>query len=144
MGTTREGELAVENLVNRRLGPVHGAWDQELIDEWAGKIRNDPDAITDLTEFLQNQRMVLFPGYENATLTYQDIAAPWKGFVTQMWGQTADETDSLFATLLKNNDAHENAALLRKEGLSRGIGQIEQDAQQQMLTSTGGTVRRPV
>ena len=143
-GTTREGELAVENLVNRWLGPVHGAWDQGLVDEWAGKIRNDPDATTDLTEFLQNQRMVLFPGYENPTLTYDDIAAPWKGFVRQMWGQTADETDSLFATLLKNNDAHENAALLRKEGLTRGIGQVEQDAQQQMLASTGGTVRRPV
>ncbi len=143
-GTTREGELTVENLVTKWLGPVHGQWDTALINEWAGKIRNDPDAVVALTDFLRSQRLVLFPEYENENLTYQDIAAPWKGFVNSMWGQTADETDPLFATLLKNNDAHDNAQLLRKEGLTRGIGKIEQDAQEQMLTSTGGAVRRPV
>lgn len=141
--TTRQGEMDVELLVQKWLGPTFGDWNEQQIKDWAGKIRNDPDAEAELVDYLKRQRMALFPEYENDNLTYDDIAAPWRSFFQQSWGQTPDETDALFQQLVRTNDAAENGKLLRKEGLNRGIGQVVQSAQSQML-STFGNVRRPV
>lgn len=140
-GTTMEGEDLVDSLVREWLGPVYGAWSDEDIQKWAGKIRNDPDAQQQLVAKLQAQRLSLFPGATDPTLTYDDLAQPWRSFGQNIWGQQMDETDPIFAQLINNNDAAVNGALLRKEGLDREIGTVEQSFEKQTLTGVGGTLR---
>lgn len=142
MGQTQEKELDVTDLVRRWLGPVHGEWTPTQINWWAGKLRNDPDGLTQLTETLKKYRQSLFPQYEDDSLTYEDVAAPWRNYVSSIWGQEADETDPLFAQMIRNNDAGVNGELLRKEGLARGIRKVVQDANRDLIGQTGGTVRR--
>lgn len=144
LDTTQAKEDEVRDLVRKWLGPTFGAWDQNQIAEWAGKLRNDPDAALALENHLRSQRMALFPEYTNESLTYEDIAAPWKSFFQQSWGQVADETDPMFMQIMRTNDAAENGRLLRAEGVKRGIGQVTQSAASEMLGSFGGTVRRPI
>lgn len=127
LDTTRDQENEVRALVQRWLGPVAGNWTQSQIAEWAGKLRNDPDAETQLIEMLRGQRQAQFPEYANPELTYEDIAAPWRGFVQQAWGQIPDETNPIFMDILRMNDYNESAKLLREEGLRQGIGKVRDD-----------------
>lgn len=142
-GRTREHEDTVEAEVNRWLGPaIAQGWDDEQIERWAGRLRNDPNAEIELTEHLQRQRLALFPEHENPELTYEDIASPWRGFVQQHWGQQADEMDPMFHQLVRNNDAAANLTLLRKKGLERGVGKVTQDLQSEALRVFNGQVRQ--
>lgn len=143
-GTTREGELDVGDLVRQWLGPMHGQWADKDIARWAGRLRNDPDAETELIEHLRKQRMALFPTYTDEHMTYDDIAAPWRSMVMNTWGVTADETDPMFLDLIKNNDTTLNSQILRQKGLAKGVGKVVQDAQASLLGVGGGSVRRPV
>lgn len=143
-GTTREGELDVAGLARQWLGPMFGTWDSKEVQKWAGKLRNDPDGETELVEYLRKQRMALFPNYDDPSMTYDDIASPWRSMVMNTWGQTADETDSMFVDLIKNNDAAVNGQILRQKGLERGVGKVTQDANAALLGVGGGSIRRPV
>ncbi len=141
-GQTREHEDTVQRMVSQWLGPAAGqGWTEEQTRRWAGQLRNDPNAEQNLLDELKRQRLALYPEHENPDLAYEDIAAPWRGFVQQHWGQQADEMDPLFAKLIRQNDAAENLALLRREGLARGVGQVEQDLQSETLRAFGGQVR---
>lgn len=143
LNTTRDQEQNVKDMILRWLGPIHGQWDQSHIAYLAGQLRNNPDAEIGFTEYLQKQRMALFRNYDNPNLTYEDIAGPWRNYVTQIWGQTPDETDPFFERLVKTNDAAANAEMLRREGLRRGNRQVIN----QMASgfgSTFGQVRRPL
>ena len=142
LDTTRGREQDVKDKAAKWLGPVYGEWDQSQINEWAGKIRNDPDAELELTEMLRAQRLAMFPQYANPQLTYQDIAQPWRNFWNQQWGQVAPETDPLFQQVISMNDAGEAAKLLRGEGLTRGIGTVKNNLLSNLSESIGSTVRR--
>ncbi|MCH7720959.1 MAG: hypothetical protein IH988_08220 [Planctomycetes bacterium] len=50
---------------------------------------------------LQSQRLALFSNYTDESLTYEDIASPWRNYATSIWGQQLDETTDLFATALE-------------------------------------------
>ena len=142
LGVTQEKEDVVRSMLNEWLGPAYGDWSDEEIAKAAGELRNDPDGQIALEAKLKGQRMSLFPTYEDENLTYQDIASPWRTYASNLWGEKVDETDDFFSKLLQNNDAQLNGQLLRQEGLNRGIGKVEQDAQKSMLATTGGSVRR--
>lgn len=143
-GRTREHEDTVERELNRWLGPAHAqGWTDDQVQEWAGRLRHDPDAGIKLTEQLQRQRLALFPEHDNPELTYEDIASPWRGFVQQHWGQQADEMDPMFSKLIRNNDAATNLTLLREKGLERGVGQVVQELESDALRAFGGQVRQP-
>lgn len=144
LDVTRAEEDTVRSMVAAWLGPTFGKWGEQEIARWAGRLRNDPDAQIELEEFLKKQRLALLPEYENPNLTYQDIAAPWKNFVTSEWGQIADETDPLFTKILKLNDSAEAGKLLRQEGLKRGIGKVLQDITAAIGQAQGGGVRRAI
>ncbi|NIS14589.1 MAG: hypothetical protein GWN97_22460, partial [Thermoplasmata archaeon] len=101
--TTRENEDRVKSLVDTWLGPAFGRWDQDKIARWAGRLRNDPDGEQNLIDQLQKQRLALFPEYQDQSLSYDDIAQPWRGVVSQAWGQTADETDPFFSKIVRTN-----------------------------------------
>lgn len=131
----------VRNLISRWLGPTFGNWTDAQIGQWASRLRNDGDGEEELIRTLRQQRMALFPEYQNESLTYEDIASPWRNFWTQEWGEIADEKDKLFTKIVRINDAAEAGKLLRKEGLRRGNAKVTQDFQTSMLESFGGQVR---
>ena len=140
LDTTRAMEENVRSLARRWLGPVFGDWSETQIAEWAGRLRNDADGESVLLDHLRSQRKAILPDYEDS-LTWDDIASPWRNFVTQIWGQNPDETDPLFLELLRNNDLATNGQLLRQEGLDRGIGAVI-NAVQGEFARAFGTVRR--
>ena len=81
---------------------------------------------------------------EDRNVTYQAMAAPWRQFWQNQWGQKADETDALFTTMLKNNDAVLNGQLLIEAGLDRGIGKVVNTMNASALRQASGNVRRAV
>lgn len=139
---TREREDEVRQMIQRWLGPAYAAnWTDQHIAEWAGRLRNDPDAKQELEDVLRKHRMALFPEYDNPNLTYEDIAAPWRGVVQQIWGQTADETDPLFMRIVRTNDLATAEQILRTEGLRRGIGTVVNDLVAAATSAFGGGVQ---
>ncbi len=120
----------VKSAFDRWLGPQFAPSEGQL-REWSAKLRANPQAAGDeLTEHLRTQRLALFPKYEDDSLTYEDIASPWRSFMSQSWGQTVDETDPVFTQLIQMNDAVEGGKLLRKEGISRGVESVQTDVRQ--------------
>lgn len=140
--TTRKEEDTVRNLLREWLGPQYGAWSDEQIAKKAGELRNDPDAQTVFEQQLGKQRIAMFPGYDDESLTYEDIAAPWRNFGYQQWGEEVDETDPVFSQILRTNDAIENGKILTREGLRRGVKKVTTDIQSQVSRATGGAVER--
>lgn len=144
--TTRAGESQVKRLVKEYLGPVFGANIADTqINKWAGMVRNDPDAEINIKETLLKMKQGLFPGY-NDELTYEEIAAPWRGFSTNTWGGTLDETSTLFQDVVKSNDVAKATKLLYDAGLKDGGSE---KIKNQVLSSMvgqfgGGGVRRIV
>lgn len=139
---TDDKEEEVRTLVKTWLGPVHGGWDEAQIARWAGRIRNDPEAADALVDMLRGQRLALFPEYSNESLTYEDIAGPWRGLVAQQWGKSMDEDDPLFSKIVRLNDSEAASEVLRREGLARGVTKVVDGATAAIGQAFGGTVRR--
>jgi hypothetical protein len=141
--TTREGEDVVKDMIGTWLGPAASEnWTQTNIEKWAGRLREDPDARLELEDALRKHRLALFPEYENANLTYEDIAAPWRGVWSNVWGQVADETNPLFSKIVRLNDRAAAEGLLRKEGLKQGNQNVAQNVLSDVGSAFGGQVRR--
>lgn len=141
---TRAYEMRVEELFRSWLGPMYGQPTPGQIRTWASRLRNDPDAETRLTEMLAGQRVALFPEYTDRSLTYEDIAGPWRSLGWQVWGEQLDEMDSFFTDLVRANDATEAGRMLRQEGLSRGVGKVMSDLVGAFQNSFGGPIVRPL
>lgn len=143
LDTTRDREEQVRTLINRWVGPTHAqGWTSDMISRWAGELRNNPDAETELIEALRGQRLALFPEYANANLTYEDIAAPWRGVWQQTWGQVPDESDPLFSKIVRLNDIAAATQILRSEGIKRGNSTVVNEALTSVDQAFGGNIRR--
>ena len=143
LGTPALGTTDVRAMWSKWLGPAYQPTDAQVV-EWSAKLRKGGDGAEDqLTEYLRGQRMSLFPEYENSDLTYDDIASPWRSYVTNTWGQQADETSPMFAEILKANDAATAGQILRREGLKENVGAVKQDALTGLMGQTS-TVRSAV
>lgn len=143
LDTTREGEEDVVGLLQQWLGPAHAKnWSQANIDSWAGHLRNDPDARLELIDILRQHRQALFPEYANPNLTYEDIAAPWRGVFTQEWGEVADEMDPLFSRIVRMNDLAGATQLLRQEGLKQNKQAVTQRLLSDLTGAFGGQIRQ--
>ena len=90
LDTTQKYEDVVRKAAVQWLGPGFGGWDDALVEEWAGKLRNDPDAIHALEESLKDQKQGLFSGYDRE-MSYNAIVSPWREFMRNQWGTTPDE-----------------------------------------------------
>lgn len=141
--STQDQESEVRTLLHTWLGPAFGEWSNSEIARIAGTFRNDPDAQTNFVEQLKDQRLALLPEYTDRNISYQAIANTWKQFWMGQWGENPDEKDPLFLTVLRNNDIDESAKLMRREGLSRGIGKVTTDLSQAGL-QLGNSERRPI
>ena len=138
LGSASLGVTDVKAMFSKWLGPAYPPTDEQ-VQEWAARIRKGgPGSEDRLTEHLRGQRMAMYPGYENSDLTYDDIASPWRGFATNTWGTTMDETSDTFQQLVKMNDTVEGGKLLRKEGMKQGIGAVEQAAGSGLFSQTSG------
>jgi hypothetical protein len=144
---TRAGEDRVRQLLQDWVGP-HAAqgYDEAWVAEWAGRLRNDPDAEQDLIEALQGARMANLPNWTNPNLRYADIAPIARGLFSQVWGVSPDETDPLFLDVLNMPDRHEAAKVLRTEGLNQNVGKVIDDAFSALSSTSLGdaVVRSPV
>jgi len=139
MDTTQDKAKFVDDELKRWLGPTYGNWSEKQKQSWIGKLRNDPDAADAFQQELSRQRQAMFPEYENESLTYEDIATPWRNFAFNEWGQNVSETDPMFTQILKGNDAASASELLRNEGLKQGIGQVEDRMMSDMSRSFGSS-----
>lgn len=143
VGTNQQYEDTVRALAERWLGPVMGNMTDADIARWASKYRESADGPAELVEELRRQRLALFPEYEDETLTYEDIAMPWRAKWQQMWGETANELDPLFNQIIRANNVTEAGKLLTRAGLDRGVRKVEQDTQSAMdraFRSSAGVV----
>jgi hypothetical protein len=123
------------------LGPVHPP-NERQIRRWSRQWRTNPEeARADLTARLRQQRKALYPEYEDDSLTYDDIAEPWRGFMAQYWGQTPDETDNVFQKLIKLNDSVEGGKLLRQVGYKRGNETVQREMLGSLMDTIGGPRR---
>lgn len=138
-----EREKEVTDLVRQWLGPGHG-WSSAQISSWAGTLRNDPSGRERLESMLSKQRLALWGEYEDATLTYEDIAAPWRSFMSQAWGQTPDETTDLFQKVVRMNDAGQARALLMEEGLNQGVQKVIDETLGSMSQTFGDGISRDI
>jgi len=136
--TTIDQERYVSTEVRKWLGPVYGQWSEEQIVDWAGRLRNDPNAKDQFLNELSRQRQAVLPQYENPDLTYEDIATPWRNMAFSQWGQQVDESSEMFQKMISMNDAGEAGVLLRTEGLSQGVKRVEDQFLEDIANSFGG------
>ncbi len=143
--TTRAGESQVKRLVKEILGPVFGGnLADSQIQKWAGMVRNDPDAEIQIRETMMNMKKGIFGETYNDELTYEEIAAPWRGFTTNTYGRTIDETSTLFQDVVKSNDVGKATTMLYNAGLKDGGSEkIKNEVLSNLVGQFGGgSVRR--
>jgi hypothetical protein len=144
LDTLADNTLQVEQIVRRWLGPKFArSWSKDLLQEWAGRLRNDPQAMEALEVELAEQREILFPGY-SADKTYEQIASVWRGVAQESWGQIVDEEDKLFVDIVKANDASIAEEMLTREGLRRGVGRVVDRALSSVGQGFGPGIRRDI
>jgi len=133
----------IRELYDTWLGPMY-APDDKTVQRWVNQFALDPEAANQaLIEQLRQQRLTLFPGYDNPNSTYQDIAGPWKSYVSSIWGLLPDDTDTEFQNMIRANDASEVAKMARRVGLERDYDRVKQkalfDLDSQMNMNVRGT-----
>ena len=139
--TTMENERYVDEQVRKWLGPSFGNWSEDQKQHWAGVLRNDPDGQDMLLNELSRQRVAVLPEYADASLTYEDIATPWRNLAFNSWGQNVDETGEFFHNILRANDSAVAGEMLRDEGLNTGVKKVEDKFMADIQSSFGGGTR---
>ena len=130
----------VRSIWDEWLGPAYPPTDKQIA-EWATKIRNTADGKDELLEMLRNQRVALFPEYENSNLSWKDISGPWKALASATWGVPVDEADPFFQDVVRKNNADEASEMLRRKGFERGYDQVVNQVINGISSGTGKNVR---
>jgi hypothetical protein len=138
LNRSAEQEDRIRQLYTQYLGPVFGKLTDAETAEKAGRLRNNPDYESALIESLKTSRVAIFPKYTNPELTYDDIAAPWRGLTRQTWGQEADETQGWWQDMVASNNYEEGQQLLRTKGLEQDITKVNIEATQALTDALGG------
>lgn len=133
LDTTRQYEQQVRGLMEEWLGPQMGRFRDEDVAKWAGRFRNDPDAQVELEDALRQQRLALFPNY-NENLTYRQIVTPVENLATQVWGRPVQDS-SFLVDLANTMDYSEMSKRLRTRGRKEGVRKVWDD----MLGGLGQT-----
>lgn len=148
LDSTRAREDEVKQMFEDWLGPAYTKHigDNE-ISRWAGRLRNDPDAVQHLEDFLARQFRTFYNADGKAygddpTLRYSDVAPMWRNVFQQVWGQAPDETSDLFTNIIRTNDLATATRTLRQEGLKQGNAHVVNQALSAMSEAFGGGVRR--
>lgn len=135
--TLSDKEIEVRNTVKRWLGTNFGSWSNEMVSDWAGRLRNEPDAMENLVETLKDQRFALFPEYDRES-DYDTISAPWKTVMRNLWGELPSDSDMELQKVIKMNDATEANRYLVDEGMKRGNQNVKNRVQNDLMSAFGG------
>ena len=93
---------------------------------YAGMIRNaeteqvGADMVVDRLKAI---RGTLFGEYDES-LTYNEIATPWRNYSFQLLGQRMDETDSTFVDVVKANDQRTATQMLTEWGINNNAATL--------------------
>ncbi len=136
-GYTSDMENEVRTTVNRWLGTNFGSWSDQQVGDWAGRLRNEPDAMEALLNTLKDQKQALFPEYDREA-DYQSIAAPWRSMIRNTWGTTPNDSDQMLQSIIRMNDAGEAGKYLTQEGLNRGNDNVVNSVQGAIESTFGG------
>lgn len=144
VGHATSGTATVLDMFDEWLGPAFPP-DADAISKWASLMASDLEGGRDaLEQHLRTQRKVLFPAYEDENATYRDIAAPWKSYVTNIWGTVIDELDPAFQSIVQMNDPEKAQIKAREVGSERGYARIVEsmsaDIQRAMRSGVRGAV----
>ena len=141
---TREAEDVVKELYDTWLGPMHGKVGGATIAQWAGQLRNDPDAEKQLIAQLQQRRLTLFPEYTDPNTTYDDIAGLWRQDWINTVGHTPDEVnDKHWINVLRTNDVEQAGTKMTNIAINRGEKTVVDDAIRTTAQAFGVT-RSPI
>ena len=141
---TRRLEDRVRTLLQTWLGPTFGDWSGSAIAEQAGILRNNPDGELEFVEFLKDQRMAMFPNYDNRNLSYQAIMQPWKNVTQSTWGVPVEETDETFMKIVQMNDPEAANKLMRGTGFDRGYDKVVNEVSSGIRSGMRNNIRGAV
>lgn len=134
-------QTTIRDLYDTWLGPAY-APDEAAIQRWSNQFALAPEVAREaLTDQLRQQRLSLFPEYTNPNSTYQDIAQPWRSYVSGIWGVVPDDTDAEFQSMLRFNDASAIAKKAREVGLQRDYDAVKSRALDDLRRQMSGGVR---
>ncbi len=133
----------VRSMWDEWLGPAYPPSDEQVA-EWATRFRNSADGRDEMLEMLRNQRLALFPEYEDRNLSWKDISGPWKALAHSVWGVPVEEDDPFFQEVVRKNNATEAGKMLRKTGFERGYENVVNEVISGLGSGNRGNVRGEV
>ena len=139
LGESRKGYGVVSNRGKAVLGPLYGKLDDTTLAEYADKYNNAPseaDGLMIINNLLLGQRKVLFPNYDES-LTYEEIAGPWRNFSFNALGERVNETSDIWIKILQANDQTVANQLLTTYGLNNNNMKVLDDLTDNMSSSIG-------
>ena len=118
---------------------MYGKLDDTTLAEYADKYNNAPseaDGLMIINNLLLGQRKVLFPNYDES-LTYEEIAGPWRNFSFNALGERVNETSDIWIKILQANDQTVANQLLTTYGLNNNNMKVLDDLTDNMSSSIG-------
>lgn len=136
-------EERVRDLLYEWLGPqIAAGYSESWVNQWAGRLRNGGEGEIDmLVQELRGARAAMFPGHDE-NLTYEQLAAPWRGLWRAKAGQgPSEDADPEWMRILQLNDYHAATQELNRLGLQRGWAPTAQQLIGTMGAALGSQVR---
>lgn len=98
----------------------------DKLQEYAGKIRNNPGFKNELIEQMKSERHALYPQYDK-NLAWSNILSGKKSAAARIWDvdiNTIKSDDPIILKLLGENKPENEAEILRGEGFQRGYSGV--------------------
>ncbi len=144
LDTTASRESRVRDLTVEWIGSFYAdGYGEQFVTDWAGRLRNDPDAEGRLVELLRGARQSAFGDYDS-DLTYQDIAGPHRAQWRSILGEVPPDSDADFQRLIALNDASQGESFLREVGIKRNNQKVTLDALKGLQGTLGSGIRADV
>ena len=143
---TKEGYAAVQTLAERWLGPAYGKLDEATLAHYASLIRNaesDEVGQFEVGEKLKAARKALFStDMYDETLTYDDIATPWRNWSFNYLGERMNETSDSFMQILQANSQEDAQSIATVYGLNTDNETIYDKVTNDLIEAIGADVQR--
>jgi hypothetical protein len=143
---TKAGYAAVQEMADRWLGPAYGKLDEETMASYASIYRNAQSEEVgrfEINERLKSARRALFnPEIYDETLTYEDIATPWRNWAFSYLGERMNETSDSFMKILQSNDQNVAQQEATVYGLNTDNETVYDKVTSDLIEAIGADVQR--
>ena len=143
---TKAGYAAVQEIADRWLGPAYGKLDETTMASYASIYRNaESEAVGrfEINEKLKAARRALFnPEIYDETLTYEDIATPWRNWAFSYLGERMNETSDSFMKILQSNDQNVAQQEATVYGLNTDNETVYDKVTSDLIEAIGADVQR--